>query len=183
MGDKNGMNLVQVDPLLKQGLDYAVAAVNQDLAVNKRAGATLPNGDGTGTNCFDMHIEIIARKGQLNTKLMLKYGSKNPQEFFAESFAGYILGSNSVWAKAMERYLLKKGLIKKMNYDSTPYFATNKKWFYKNPDWESYYGCLLTEDGKKIPEVVKSYNDYYDIDNPLLYDDTTDDGDVQGEAA
>ena len=57
-----------------------------------------------------------------------------------------------------------------MNYDSTPYFATNKQWFYENPDWDSYYGCLLTEEGKKNPKVVKSYNDFYNPDNPLLYD-------------
>ena len=74
-----------------------------------------------------------------------------------------------------------------MNHDSsTPYFATNKQWFYENPDWDSYYGCLLTEEGKKIPEVVKSYNDFYDPDNPLLYDnavsDTTEDVDAQNKA-
>ena len=112
MGDKNGMNLAQVDPLLKQGFDGTVATVNQNLAVDKSAGATLPNGDGTGADCFDMHIEIIARKGQLNAKLMSKYGSKNPQEFFAEAFVSYIMGSDSVWTKAMESYLMKKGLIK-----------------------------------------------------------------------
>lgn len=62
-----------------------------------------------------------------------------------------------------------------MNHDSsTPYFATNKKWFYYNPDTFSYYGCLLTEEGKKIPKVVKSYNDFYDPDNPLLYDGAAD---------
>lgn len=44
MGDKNSMDFVQVDPLLEQGLDDAVAAVNQNLAVDKSAGATLPNG-------------------------------------------------------------------------------------------------------------------------------------------
>ena len=43
-----------------------------------------------------------------------------------------------------------------MNYDSaTPYFATNKKWFYYNPDIFSYYGCLLTEEGKKKKVLVK----------------------------
>ena len=63
MGDKNGMNLVQVDPLLEQGFDGSVAAVNQNLAVDKRAGATLPNGDGTGADCFDMHVDIITWEG------------------------------------------------------------------------------------------------------------------------
>ena len=43
---------------------------------------------------------------------MSSYGCKKPQELFAESFASYILGGNSVWAKAMESYLIKKGLIK-----------------------------------------------------------------------
>lgn len=61
-----------------------------------------------------------------------------------------------------------------MNYDSTPYFATNKKWFYYNPDIFSYYGCLLTEEGKKNPKVVKSYNDFYDPDNLLFYDGAAD---------
>ena len=69
----------------------------------------------------------------------------------------------------------KEEANKVMDTDSTPYFATNKKWFYYNPDWNSYYGCLLTEEGKKIPEVVKSYNDFYDINNPLLYDGDLDD--------
>lgn len=113
MGDKDGMNLVQVDPLLEQGFDGTVATVNQNLAVDKSAGAALPNGDGTGADCFDMHVDIIARKGQLNAKPMPKYESKNPQEFFAESFVSYIMGSDSVWAKAMERYLSRKGLIKR----------------------------------------------------------------------
>lgn len=57
-----------------------------------------------------------------------------------------------------------------MDYDSTPYFAANKQRFYENPDWDSYYGCLLTEEGKKIPKVVKGYNDFYDPDNLLFYD-------------
>ena len=42
---------------------------------------------------------------------MSAYGQQKPQEFFAESFASYILGGNSIWAKAMESYLTKKGLI------------------------------------------------------------------------
>ena len=84
--------------------------------------------------------------------------------------------------KSNGEIFVKERANQKMNYDSTPYFATNKEWFYENPDWESYYGCLLTEEGKKIPEAVKSYNDFYDIDNPLLYDDASDDIDDQDEA-
>ena len=75
----------------------------------------------------------------------------------------------------------KERANKVMNSDSTPYFATNKKWFYYNPDWDSYYGCLLTEEGKKIPEVVKSYDEFYDINNPLLYDGDLDDEDEKGD--
>ena len=70
---------------------------------------------------------------------------------------------------------------KVMDADSTPYFTTNKKWFYYNPDIFSYYSCLLTEEGEKIPEVVKSYNDFYDINNPLLYDGDLDDKTIEGD--
>ena len=38
-----------------------------------------------------------------------------------------------------------------MNSDSLPYFLRNKKWYYPNPE-VSYYGCLLTEEGKKTPK-------------------------------
>ena len=58
---------------------------------------------------------------------MSTYGNKKPQEFFAEAFTSYILGSNSVWVKAMESYLTKKGTNKVMNSDSLPYYMTNKK--------------------------------------------------------
>ena len=60
-----------------------------------------------------------------------------------------------------------------MNSDSLPYFLRNKKWYYPNPE-VSYYGCLLTEEGRKIPEVVKSHNDFYDPDNLLFYDGVAD---------
>lgn len=55
---------------------------------------------------------INGKKWEENEKLMSKYGNSKPQEFFAESFASYILGSNNIWAKAMRSYLAEKGLIK-----------------------------------------------------------------------
>ena len=60
----------------------------------------------------DAASKINGKTWRENGKLMSTYGNKKPQEFFAEAFASYILGSNSVWAKAMESYLTKKGLIK-----------------------------------------------------------------------
>ena len=44
---------------------------------------------------------------------------------------------------------------------------------FPNPE-VSYYGCLLTEEGKKIPEVVKSHNDLYNPYNLLFYESVTD---------
>ena len=32
---------------------------------------------------------------------MSSYGSNKPQELFAEAFVSYIMGSESVWVKAM----------------------------------------------------------------------------------
>lgn len=56
--------------------------------------------------------KINGKTWKENGRLMSTYGNKKPQEFFAESFASYILGGNSVWAKAMESYLTRRGLIK-----------------------------------------------------------------------
>lgn len=43
----------------------------------------------------------------------------------------------------------------------TPYFMTNEAWYYHD-DKEWKY--KLTELGKSIPEVVKSYEEYYKDD-------------------
>lgn len=56
--------------------------------------------------------KINGKTWKENGRLMSTYGNKKPQEFFAESFASYILGGNSVWAKAIESYLTRRGLIK-----------------------------------------------------------------------
>ena len=56
--------------------------------------------------------KINGKTWKENGRLMSTYGNKKPQEFFAESFASYILGGNSVWAKAMESYLTRRGSIK-----------------------------------------------------------------------
>lgn len=39
-----------------------------------------------------------------------------------------------------------------------PYFMKNKEWYYHDKKEWKY---KLTEEGKKIPEVVKSYKEYY----------------------
>ncbi len=43
---------------------------------------------------------------------------------------------------------------------STPYFMTNKEWYYRDYD-DLAKGLKLTDKGKALPEVVKSYEDYY----------------------
>lgn len=39
-----------------------------------------------------------------------------------------------------------------------PYFLTNEDWYYHD---EKEWKYKLTELGKSIPEVVKSYNEFY----------------------
>ena len=69
----------------------------------------------------------------------------------------------------------KEGANKVMNSDSLPYYMTNKKWYKINYDLNSSRGHLLTEEGKKIPKVVESYERAYK-DDYLLYDgDSSDD--------
>lgn len=42
--------------------------------------------------------------------------------------------------------------------DSEPYFMSNKDWFY----YDDEDGITrLTDEGKKNPQVVKSYSEYY----------------------
>ena len=48
-----------------------------------------------------------------------------------------------------------------------PYFLENKDWYYEvvtNKETGTTK-CYLTDLGKSMPEVVKSYNEYYDIGN------------------
>lgn len=68
----------------------------------------------------------------------------------------------------------KEGANKVMNSDSLPYYMTNKKWYKINYDLNSSRGHLLTEEGKKIPKVVESYERAYK-DDYLLYDGDLDD--------
>ena len=57
-----------------------------------------------------------------------------------------------------------------MNSDALPYYMTNDKWYRVNYDLGSSRGHILTEEGKKMPEVVESYERaYQDGDNGLLY--------------
>lgn len=58
-------------------------------------------------------ISISSKSKKYVQSRMSSYGRKKPQELFAEAFVSYIMGSDSVWAKAMERYLSRKGLIKR----------------------------------------------------------------------
>lgn len=56
-----------------------------------------------------------------------------------------------------------------MNSDALPYYMTNDKWYKVNYDLSSSRGHILTEEGKKIPKVVESYERAYrDEDNGLL---------------
>lgn len=71
----------------------------------------------------------------------------------------------------------KKGVNKVMNSDALPYYMTNKKWYKINYDLNSSRGHLLTEEGKKIPKVVESYERAH-RDDYLLYDGDLDDGNV-----
>ncbi len=50
-----------------------------------------------------------------------------------------------------------------------PYFMKNKDWFYKTKlaDTDTFN---LTEIGKSIPEVFKSYKEYYNIKDEDLYE-------------
>jgi len=41
-----------------------------------------------------------------------------------------------------------------------PYFMTNKAWYEYVDDVNSDVNTVLTEEGKKLPAVVDSYNDY-----------------------
>lgn len=61
---------------------------------------------------IDMATGISGKSKKYVKAQMSSYGLTSPQEFFAESFASYILGSNSIWANTMESFLTKKGLIK-----------------------------------------------------------------------
>lgn len=71
----------------------------------------------------------------------------------------------------------KEGANKVMNSDSLPYYMTNRKWYKINYDLNSSRGHLLTEEGKKTPRAVESYERAYK-DGYLLYDGDLDDGDV-----
>ena len=71
----------------------------------------------------------------------------------------------------------EEGANRMMSSDALPYYMTNKKWYKINPDLHAYRGHLLTEEGKKIPKVVESYERAYK-DDYLLYDGDLDDGDV-----
>ena len=71
----------------------------------------------------------------------------------------------------------KKGVNKVIDSDSLPYYMTNKKWYKINYNLNSSRGHLLTEEGKKIPKVVESYERAYQ-DDYLLYDGDLDDGNV-----
>lgn len=46
------------------------------------------------------------------------------------------------------------------------YFLQNREWYYYDDDAGI---TRLTEAGKKIPEVVASYKEYYNNDDELLY--------------
>lgn len=62
-----------------------------------------------------------------------------------------------------------------------PYFKTNENWYIppKRRKDGSVIHCQLTEEGKKIPEVVQSYKEYYEaIDgwvDPGFYTDVMND--------
>lgn len=64
----------------------------------------------------------------------------------------------------------EEGANKMMNSDALPYYMTNEKWYKVNYDLSSSRGHLLTEEGKKIPKVVESYERAYQDENDgLLY--------------
>ena len=44
--------------------------------------------------------------------IISKYGKSSPAEFFAECFAEYECDGTTVYAKAMEEFLKKRGFIK-----------------------------------------------------------------------
>lgn len=79
--------------------------------------------------------------------------------------------------KSNEELLSRKRTNKVMNTDALPYYMTNDKWYKINHDLNSSRGHLLTEEGKKIPKVVESYERTYQ-DDYLLYD-----GDLSDDAA
>lgn len=54
-----------------------------------------------------------------------------------------------------------------MTVDGMPYFMTNDEWYYVDDDKGI---MVLTEKGKKIPEVVKSYKEW---DNYNFYSHLT----------
>lgn len=64
----------------------------------------------------------------------------------------------------------REGVYIVMNSDALPYYMANDKWYKVNYDLSSSRGHILTEEGKKIPKVVESYERAYrDEDNGLLY--------------
>lgn len=75
----------------------------------------------------------------------------------------------------------KKGVNKVMNSDALSYYMTNKKWYKINYDLNSSRGHLLTEEVKKIPKVVESYERAY-RDDYLLYDGDLDDDQVKSNS-
>lgn len=69
--------------------------------------------------------------------------------------------------KSYERISKGEGAEIMFSDISMPLFMKNSEWYYF--DDEAGITCL-TEAGKKIPEVVASYNEYYsDEDDNLLY--------------
>lgn len=109
---------------IKGNTEYAKVAdrLNEFRKVNPRSKISVKHYHGEEGNLtsrvyiwkdlVDAASKINGKTWRENGKLMSTYGNKEPQAFFAEVFASYILGSNSVWVKVMESYLTKKGLIK-----------------------------------------------------------------------
>ena len=48
-----------------------------------------------------------------------------------------------------------------------PYFMTNENWYRYEEGAENEFGSnyVLTEEGRKIPEVVESYNEFVENDS------------------